>query len=325
MRSNYTEKAQKALKLAEKTAARIHSGYVGTEHILAGLLKEGTGVAARVLTENGVEEEQLLTMIKELISPDAAVVTKDREQYSPKAEAILQEADRQADRFRADKTGTEHILLSLLKESECVATRLLRTMGAAIQKLYIDTLAAMGEDPALYKEDLAMKQKNKKSAATLEQYSRYLTALARDGRLDPVIGREQEIQRVIEILSRRSKNNPCLIGEPGVGKTAVVEGLAQRIVAGEVPFTVQNKRLLTMDLSGMVAGSKYRGEFEERLKRVIHEVQEEGNIILFLDEMHTIIGAGGAEGAIDASNILKPSLARGESVSYTHLTLPTIA
>ena len=312
MRSNYTEKAQKALKLAEKTAARIHSGYVGTEHILAGLLKEGTGVAARVLTENGVEEEQLLTMIKELISPDAAVVTKDREQYSPKAEAILQEADRQADRFRADKTGTEHILLSLLKESECVATRLLRTMGAAIQKLYIDTLAAMGEDPALYKEDLAMKQKNKKNAATLEQYSRDLTALARDGRLDPVIGREQEIQRVIEILSRRSKNNPCLIGEPGVGKTAVVEGLAQRIVAGEVPFTVQNKRLLTMDLSGMVAGSKYRGEFEERLKRVIHEVQEDGNIILFLDEMHTIIGAGGAEGAIDASNILKPSLARGE-------------
>ena len=312
MRSNYTEKAQKALKLAEKTAARIHSGYVGTEHILAGILKEGTGVAARVLTENGVEEEQLLTMIKELISPDAAVVTKDREQYSPKAEAILQEADRQADRFRADKTGTEHILLSLLKESECVATRLLRTMGAAIQKLYIDTLAAMGEDPALYKEDLAMKQKNKKNAATLEQYSRDLTALARDGRLDPVIGREQEIQRVIEILSRRSKNNPCLIGEPGVGKTAVVEGLAQRIVAGEVPFTVQNKRLLTMDLSGMVAGSKYRGEFEERLKRVIHEVQEDGNIILFLDEMHTIIGAGGAEGAIDASNILKPSLARGE-------------
>ena len=312
MRSNYTEKAQKALKLAEKTAARIHSGYVGTEHILAGLLKEGTGVAARVLAENGVEEEQLLTMIKELISPDAAVVTKDREQYSPKAEAILQEADRQADRFRADKTGTEHILLSLLKESECVATRLLRTMGAAIQKLYIDTLAAMGEDPALYKEDLAMKQKNKKSAATLEQYSRDLTALARDGRLDPVIGREQEIQRVIEILSRRSKNNPCLIGEPGVGKTAVVEGLAQRIVAGEVPFTVQNKRPLTMDLSGMVAGSKYRGEFEERLKRVIHEVQEDGNIILFLDEMHTIIGAGGAEGAIDASNILKPSLARGE-------------
>ena len=313
MRSNYTEKAQKALKLAEKTAARIHSGYVGTEHILAGLLKEGTGVAARVLTENGVEEEQLLTMIRELISPDAAVVTKDREQYSPKAEAVLQEADRQADRFRAEKTGTEHILLSLLKENECVATRLLRTMGAAIQKLYIDTLAAMGEDPALYKEDLAARQKNKKNAATtLEQYSRDLTALARDGRLDPVIGREQEIQRVIEILSRRSKNNPCLIGEPGVGKTAVVEGLAQRIVAGEVPFTVQNKRLLTMDLSGMVAGSKYRGEFEERLKKVIHEVQEDGNIILFLDEMHTIIGASGAEGAINASNILKPSLARGE-------------
>lgn len=313
MRSNYTEKAQKALKLAERTAARIHSGYVGTEHILAGLLKEGSGVAARVLTENGVEEEQLLTMIRELISPDAAVAVKDREMFSPKAETVLQEADRQAERFQAEKTGTEHILLALLKENECVATRLLRTMGVAIQKLYIDTLAAMGEDPALYKEDLAARQKSKKNTTTtLEQYSRDLTALARDGKLDPVIGREQEIQRVIEILSRRSKNNPCLIGEPGVGKTAVVEGLAQRIVAGEVPFTVQNKRLLTMDLSGMVAGSKYRGEFEERLKRVIHEVQEEGNIILFLDEMHTIIGAGGAEGAIDASNILKPSLARGE-------------
>ena len=200
-----------------------------------------------------------------------------------------------------------------MKSGENVAVRLLNTLGMSVQKLYVDTLVAMGENGGLYKEDLGKKQ-NKKSrqASTLEQYSRDLTALAAAGNLDPVIGRESEIKRVIEILSRRTKNNPCLIGEPGVGKTAVVEGLALRIVAGEVPSTVQNKRLLTLDLSGMVAGSKYRGEFEERIKRVIREVQEDGNVILFLDEMHTIIGAGGAEGAIDASNILKPSLARGE-------------
>lgn len=310
---SYTEKAKTALMLAERTASRMHTGYIGTEHILVGLLKENTGVAARVLKENGLEEDRLLEMIRELIVPEAGIVIKEKEGYSPRCEEVLTEAGRQSDRFGADKTGTEHILLAMLKEGECVATRLLKTMGLAIQKLYIDTLAAMGEDPALYKEDLAGKQKSKKGGtSTLEQYSRDLTALAMAGKLDPVIGREDEIKRVIEILSRRSKNNPCLIGEPGVGKTAVVEGLAERIAAGEVPFTVQNKRLLTLDLSGMVAGSKYRGEFEERIKKVIQEVQEEGNVILFLDEMHTIIGAGGAEGAIDASNILKPSLARGE-------------
>lgn len=314
MRSgSFTDKARTALMLAEKSASKMHTGYVGTEHILIGLLKEKTGVAARVLAENGVEEEKLLEMIRELIIPEAAITLKEKEGYSPRCEAVLEEAHRQAERFKADKTGTEHILLAMLKEGECVAARLLKTMGAAIQKLYIDTLSAMGEDPGLYKEDLSGKQRNKKSGiTTLEQYSRDLTALAMAGKLDPVIGREDEIKRVIEILSRRNKNNPCLIGEPGVGKTAVVEGLAERIAAGEVPFTIQNKRLLTLDLSGMVAGSKYRGEFEERIKKVIQEVQEDGNVILFLDEMHTIIGAGGAEGAIDASNILKPSLARGE-------------
>lgn len=309
----FTDKAKAALTLAEKTASRMKVGYVGTEHILIGLLKEKTGVAAKVLLENGVEEERLLSMIKELIVPEGAVVLKEKEGYSPRAQAVLEEAHRQADRFRAENTGTEHILLALLKEGESVAARLLKTMEISIHKLYAETLTAMGEDPGLYKEDFAKKQKGKKpNASTLEQYSRDLTALALEGKLDPVIGREDEIKRVIEILSRRSKNNPCLIGEPGVGKTAVVEGLAERIAAGEVPFTVQNKRLLTLDLSGMVAGSKYRGEFEERIKKVIQEVQEDGNIILFLDEMHTIIGAGGAEGAIDASNILKPSLARGE-------------
>lgn len=310
---SFTDKAKTALMLAERTASRMHTGYVGTEHILVGLLKEKTGVAARVLAENGVEEEKLLEMIKDLIVPESVITLKEKDGYSPRSETVLQEAHRQADRFRAEKTGTEHIMLAMLKEGECVAARLLKTMGIPIQKLYIDTLSAMGEDPGLYKEDLSGKQKSKKSGtSTLEQYSRDLTALARAGKLDPVIGREDEITRVIEILSRRTKNNPCLIGEPGVGKTAVVEGLAERIAAGEVPFTVQDKRLLTLDLSGMVAGSKYRGEFEERIKRVIHEVQEAGNVILFLDEMHTIIGAGGAEGAIDASNILKPSLARGE-------------
>ncbi len=204
------------------------------------------------------------------------------------------------------------MLLALIKEGENVAVRLLNTLGANVQKIYVDTLIAIGQDGNLYKEDLGKKGDRKAKQSTLEQYSRDLTALAREGKLDPVVGRDEEIRRVIQILSRRTKNNPCLVGEPGVGKTAVVEGLAARIVAGDVPFTVQNKRLLTLDLSGMVAGSKYRGEFEERIKKVLKEVTEDGNIILFLDELHTIIGAGGAEGAIDASNIMKPSLARGE-------------
>ncbi len=309
----FTDKARTALLLAEKTASRMSTGYVGTEHILVGLLKENTGVASKVLKENGAEESKVVEMIQELIVPDVTVAIKEKGNYSPRARKVVEEAHRQADRFGAERTGTEHLLLALLKEGENVAIRLLNTLGISIQKLYADTLIAMGEDGNLYKEDLGRKQSRKsRHTSALEQYSRDLTALAAAGELDPVVGREGEIKRVIEILSRRMKNNPCLIGEPGVGKTAVVEGLALRIVAGEVPFTGQNKRLLTLDLSGMVAGSKYRGEFEERIKRVIWEVQEAGNIILFLDEMHTIIGAGGAEGAIDASNILKPSLARGE-------------
>lgn len=310
---DFTDKAKKALSLAEKAASKVHAGYVGTEHLLVGLLKEKTGVAARVLEENGANEGKLIEMIAELAVPEAGIVLKEREGYSPRAREVLEEAHKQAERFREELTGTEHILLALLKQGESVAIRMITTQGMSIQKLYTDTLVAMGESSSLYKEDFGKSQSKKsRQPSMLEQYSRDLTALAAEGGLDPVIGRENEIKRVIEILSRRTKNNPCLIGEPGVGKTAVVEGLALRIVSGEVPFTVQNKRLLTLDLSGMVAGSKYRGEFEERIKRVIREVQEDGNVILFLDEMHTIIGAGGAEGAIDASNILKPSLARGE-------------
>ena len=240
------------------------------------------------------------------------MAVKDKEGHSPRAARILEEAHRQAARFGQKQTGTEHLLLALIKEGENVAVRLLNTLGANVQKIYVDTLIAIGQDGNLYKEDLGKKGDRKAKQSTLEQYSRDLTALAREGKLDPVVGREEEIRRVVQILSRRTKNNPCLVGEPGVGKTAVVEGLAARIVAGDVPFTVQNKRVLTLDLSGMVAGSKYRGEFEERIKKVLKEVTEDGNIILFLDELHTIIGAGGAEGAIDASNIMKPSLARGE-------------
>ena len=312
MNKEYTEKAQEALKLARKTAKTLKLNYVGTEHLLIGLIKTGGCVASRILIDNGINEDKMMDIIRDLIVEGGNLTLLDKEGFSPRAENVLEEAERQADRFHSDKVGTEHILLALIKEGENVAVRLIGTMNVSIQKIYAETLAAMGEDANLVKEDLGRKNNAKKKASTLEQYSRDLTALAADNKLDPIIGRNNEIQRVIQILSRRTKNNPCLIGEPGVGKTAVVEGLAQRIVSGDVPFTVQNKRLLTLDLSGMIAGSKYRGEFEERIKRVIREVIEDGNIILFVDEMHTLIGAGGAEGAIDASNILKPSLARGE-------------
>ena len=312
MQSQFTDKAQNALAQASRCARSLKQGYIGTEHILVGLLKEDTGVAAKVLADNGVETGQVMDMIRDLIAFENGVAVKDREGYSPRAARILEEAHHQAARFGQKQTGTEHLLLALIKEGETVAVRLLNTLGANVQKIYVDTLIAIGQDGNLYKEDLGKKGDRKAKQSTLEQYSRDLTALAREGKLDPVVGRDEEIRRVIQILSRRTKNNPCLVGEPGVGKTAVVEGLAARIVAGDVPFTVQNKRVLTLDLSGMVAGSKYRGEFEERIKKVLKEVTEDGNIILFLDELHTIIGAGGAEGAIDASNIMKPSLARGE-------------
>ena len=312
MQSQFTDKAQNALAQASRCARSLKQGYIGTEHILVGLLKEDTGVAAKVLADNGVETGQVMDMIRDLIAFENGVAVKDREGYSPRAARILEEAHSQAARFGQKQTGTEHLLLALIKEGENVAVRLLNTLGANVQKIYVDTLIAIGQDGNLYKEDLGKIGDRKAKQSTLEQYSRDLTALAREGKLDPVVGRDEEIRRVIQILSRRTKNNPCLVGEPGVGKTAVVEGLATRIVAGDVPFTVQNKRVLTLDLSGMVAGSKYRGEFEERIKKVLKEVTEDGNIILFLDELHTIIGAGGAEGAIDASNIMKPSLARGE-------------
>ena len=309
----FTAKAQEVLRHAREAAQELKLNYIGTEHLLMGLIKTKGSVASRILTDNGVDEDRMMHMIRDLIVQDGMLMTMDADGFSPRAEKVLEEAARQAARFKAEKTGTEHILLALIREGENVALRLIATMNVPIQKLYAETLAAMGEDPNLVKEDLkAVRNGGHKKGSALARYSRDLTALAAEGKLDPVIGRTTEIRRAIQILSRRTKNNPCLIGEPGVGKTAVVEGLAQKIASGDVPMTVKNARLLTLDISGMVAGSKYRGEFEERIKKVIQEVKDDPNIILFVDEMHTLIGAGGAEGSIDASSILKPSLARGE-------------
>ena len=312
MQLQFTDKATTALQLAATEAKAQKQHYIGTEHILIGLLEEGTGVAASVLTRAGVTVEALREMIRELLVPEGSVALAERRTYSPRAEYILNDSHEVAARFQAEKTGTEHILYAIINDRENVAGRLLAAMKVQLPRLMEALLFAMGLDPGKVSEEMRKEKnagKRKEAPSTLAQYSRDLTALAREGKLDPVIGRDDEIRRVIQILSRRTKNNPCLMGEPGVGKTAVVEGLASRIVAGNVPYSVQNKRLLTLDLSGMVAGSKYRGEFEERIKRVVKEVIEDGNVILFLDELHTIIGA---EGAIDASNILKPSLARGE-------------
>ena len=314
MMERYTQQAQEALGLAVGVAESLNHGYVGTEHLLIGLLQEGTGVAAKVLEDNGMEEDRVIELVSQLIAPNPTIQTTNQTAYTPRARRVIENSYREAVRFKAAQIGTEHILIAILREGDCVASRLLNTIGVSIQKLYIDLLAAMGEDAPAVKDDISGAKGGRKSNATptLDSYSRNLTQLAADGRLDPVIGREQEIQRVIQILSRRTKNNPCLIGEPGVGKTAVVEGLAQMIVSGNVPETIADKRVMTLDLSGMVAGSKYRGEFEERIKKVISEVIDSGDVLLFIDEIHTIIGAGGAEGALDASNILKPSLARGE-------------
>ena len=309
----YTDKAKKALNYANRLSRSSGCNYVGTEHILAGLLKEGTGVAAEVLIANNVELEALLKLIDELVAAGEEVTVADRDGYSPRTQMVLDRAREMADRFDSERIGTEHLLLAIIKEGDCAASRLLNTMGANPQKLFVDILAAMGEDPAQYREEI-QRGRNEEATLTptLDQYSRDLTAMARAGRLDPVIGREKETERVIQILCRRGKNNPCLIGEPGVGKTAIVEGIAQSLVNGNVPDIVADKRLVSLDMSGLVAKSKYRGEFEDRIKKVINEVETAGNVLLFIDELHTIIGAGGAEGALDASNILKPALARGD-------------
>ena len=315
MSTQYTNQAKTAVKYAEKTARRYKHSYIGTEHLLAGLLHEEEGTAGMVLRDMGISEERLMEMIRKLIAPEESnVLTADRAGYTPRATRMLEGAVEEADDLRSEKIGTEHLLLAMLREVDCMGTRLLHTMGVNIRKLQNEVLAAMGEEIANPRDNGNARSRNEAATGTptLDQYSRDLTEMARQGVMDPVVGREDEIGRVIQILSRRTKNNPCLIGEPGVGKTAVVEGLAQRITQGLVPEKMKNRRLVVLDLSGMVAGSKYRGEFEERIKKVITEVMEHPGILLFIDELHTIIGAGGAEGALDASNILKPSLSRGE-------------
>ncbi len=314
MVDRFTEQARRAVSLAVDAAGKLGHNYIGTEHLLLGLLQEERGVAARVLDANGVKAEKVLDLVSQLISPNQMVRTAGSNSYTPSATRVLNNSYREAVRFKAPLIGTEHLLISMIRESDCVASRLLNTMGVSIQKLYVELLSAMGEDAPASREEFQSSRaaRGRTSTPTLDNFSRDLTAMAREDKLDPVIGREAEIQRLIQILSRRTKNNPCLIGEPGVGKTAVVEGLAQIIASGSVPEIIADKRVLTLDLSGMVAGSKYRGEFEERIKRVLAEIRQDGEVLLFIDEIHTIIGAGGAEGAIDASNILKPSLARGE-------------
>ena len=306
----FTPQAREAIRLAEEASRTLSHGSVGTEHLLLGLLEEGTGVASRVLSECGVEKEKVIELMQELISGSNALKTRS-EMWTPRAERVLENSYHEAVRFKAPLVGTEHILIAIIRENDCVATRILNTMGVSVQKIYVDLFSAMGEDAPAGRED-AQTGRGKKGTPVLDSYSRDLTALAREGKLDPVIGRNREISRVIQILSRRTKYNPCLIGEPGERQAAVVEGLAQMIVSGNVPETIAGKRVVTLDLSGMVAGSKYRGEFEERIKKVLAELRDDGDVLLFIDEIHTIIGAGGAEGALDASNILKPSLARGE-------------
>ncbi len=307
--SQYTKQALEAFRLAKKIAEKWGHPYVGTEHLLWGLKKVYTGVAGQVLEENGLKEEQMKQAMDMLLSlPENQEEGKRALEVSPRLEYILEESEREAAHFRSAKVGTEHMLIAMLKDGDCIAAKMLQTLNINVQKVFQDLLQAMGVDPKEYTDG----QQEGEGQGIVERYSKDLTMEAKEGRLDPVIGRTEEMARLMQILSRRTKNNPCLVGEPGVGKTAIVEGLAIQIAEGLVPDSMKDKRIMVLDLPAMIAGSKYRGEFEDRMKRMIREVTNAGNIILFLDELHTIIGAGGAEGAIDASNILKPALARGE-------------
>ncbi|MCI8561982.1 MAG: ATP-dependent Clp protease ATP-binding subunit [Lachnospiraceae bacterium] len=313
MQKRFTKSARRVLENAKRQAVSLGHSFIGTEHLLLALLRT-KGVASEVLKENGVLFDKIAELVEDNLTVDSDVMTTGNLEMTPRAQKIINNSLAEAERLNAPNAGTEHILIAILKETDCIAMRLLNTKGINVQKLYIDVLTATGQDMTSAKNEYMMQKGRRGKSATpiLDQYSRDLTSYAKEGKLDPVVGREIETRRLIQILSRRTKNNPCLIGEPGVGKTAVVEGLAQKIVQGDIPEILQERRVLVLDLSGMVAGSKYRGEFEERIKRALREVSQSGNILLFIDEIHTIIGAGGAEGAIDAANILKPALARGE-------------
>ena len=314
MLRNYNNYAAGALKRAEEDAAACHQKYIGTEHILLGLLSQEESLAGRILQENGLTYQ---TFLDAVLGQSAALGDMEKvsfKGYSPKAERILMESENEAARFESDTIGTEHILLSILAEKDCIASRLLKGLSINTKKIYVDILVTLGMDPGMAQKEYAMAAGQKQAGNMMTMIQAYcddLTERAREGRLDPIVGRKDEITRIIQILSRRTKNSPVLVGEPGVGKTAIVEGLAQWIIRGEVPEIMAEKRIMTLDLPGLVAGSKYRGEFEERIKRLLDEVMMRGDILLFVDEIHTMIGAGGAEGSIDASNIIKPFLARG--------------
>ncbi len=315
MKPSFSKEANKAIAIAERTARYLRQNYVGTEHLLVGLLKEVDGTASIVLSDAGVDPDQLLSLIEQLVSTQGDLAVLEKSGDSPRLARVKEQAVELAAQYQSEEAGTEHLLMALLRDTECIGTRLLYTTGIDLQKLYSDLLLATGQAETDENTEGGFpkrKQEGNSTTPMLDQYSRDLTANAEAGMLDPVVGREKEITRLIRILSRRTKNNPCLIGEPGVGKTAITEGLAQRIVWGLVPEEFRNKRILMLDLAGMVAGSKYRGEFEERIRGVVREVHNNPNILLFIDELHTIIGAGGAEGSLDASNILKPALSRGE-------------
>lgn len=310
MQIEYTKQAENVLKTARSAAKELRHPYIGTEHLLLGLRRVFTGVAGQILAANGVNENEILKVIGELISPTEEVVFEGKAERSPRLEYLLENSRREAERFQASEVGTEHMLMAIVRDSECVAARILTTLNISLTKIYQDIFEAAGIDPAEFSEEAGSGRRGQ--PGMLEQYCTDLTEKAADGKLDPVVGRMEEIERLMQVLSRRTKNNPCLVGEPGVGKTAIIEGLAQRIVSGMVPESMKHKHILTLDLAALIAGSKYRGEFEDRMKRLIQEVKSSSDILLFLDEVHTMIGAGGAEGAMDASNILKPSLARGE-------------
>ncbi len=317
--NRFTKKSKQVLNRAESIADELNHCYVGTEHILAALVDVDDCTASVVLRKHGVTVEKIYSLMEDFVSPIKPVNVAEPEGFTPRAKEILESSVQEAKRFHTFLVGTEHILIAMIKEQDCVAARLMNTLGLNIQKMYYDIITAMGKDFNQYKQDLQNNKmtksgsgNSKNSSPMIAQFTTDLNELAKEHQIDPVIGRQTEMTRIIQILCRRTKNNPCLVGEPGVGKTAVVEGMASLIVNGLVPETMKNKRILTLDVAGMVAGSKYRGEFEERIKRLIAEVKNDGDIILFIDEIHTIIGAGGAEGAIDAANILKPALARGE-------------
>lgn len=315
MKLPYSKETELVLKEANKVARKLGQNFVGSEHMILALASVSDTTAYSILNNNGLDIAKVAHALKFILEP-GGTVTREKDKYTETARQILEDAQAEAARLSSDEVGTEHLLLAILKVQSCVAVRLMQIEKINIQKVYIDILMTCGMDANVAKKEYASVKKKKAklgvSTPTLDKYSRDITMEARHGNLDPVVGREKEIQRVMQILSRRMKNNPCLVGEPGVGKTAVVEGIAYMISRGNVPDTVKGKRLLSLDISGMLAGSKYRGEFEDRIKKVIQEVMMSGDVILFVDELHTLVGAGDAEGAIDASNILKPSLSRGE-------------